>query len=103
MLDSVPAVPGETLSRVALSDTSIELLHKLWGQYGPLMFHQSGGCCDGSSPMCYPDGDFITSDQDVLLGRFDLGTRERPAASSTSGCRPSSSSTGATRTSRLMS
>jgi uncharacterized protein (DUF779 family) len=78
MLDSVPAVPGETLSRVALSDTSIELLHKLWGQYGPLMFHQSGGCCDGSSPMCYPDGDFITSDQDVLLGRFDLGTESDP-------------------------
>jgi uncharacterized protein (DUF779 family) len=36
------------------------------------MFHQSGGCCDGSSPMCYPAGDFITSDQDVLLGTFDI-------------------------------
>jgi uncharacterized protein (DUF779 family) len=32
------------------------------------MFHQSGGCCDGSSPMCYPDGDFIVGDRDVLLG-----------------------------------
>jgi uncharacterized protein (DUF779 family) len=74
MLDSAPAVPGETVSRVSLSDTAIDLLRKLWTQYGPLMFHQSGGCCDGSSPMCYPDGDFITSDQDVLLGRFDIGT-----------------------------
>ena len=68
MLDSVPAVPGETLSRVALSDTSIDLLRKLWDQYGPLMFHQSGGCCDGSSPMFYQRGEFRTGAQDVLLG-----------------------------------
>jgi uncharacterized protein (DUF779 family) len=78
MLDSEPAVRGETMSRVALSDTAIELLHKLWDQYGRLMFHQSGGCCDGSSPMCYPEGDFITSDQDVLLGTFDIGTTDAP-------------------------
>ena len=37
------------------------------------MFHQSGGCCDGSSPMCYPDGDFIVGDRDVLLGVLDVG------------------------------
>ena len=36
------------------------------------MFHQSGGCCDGSSPMCYPDGDFITGDADVHLGNLDI-------------------------------
>jgi hypothetical protein len=78
MIDSKPAVPGETVSRVALDDSSVALLHKLWDQYGPLMFHQSGGCCDGSSPMCYPDGDFITSDQDVLLGTFDIGTEDAP-------------------------
>jgi uncharacterized protein (DUF779 family) len=40
MLDSAPAVPGETVSRVSLSDTAIDLLRKLWTQYGPLMFHQ---------------------------------------------------------------
>jgi uncharacterized protein len=74
MIEAAVAIQGETLSRVALSDTAIELLRKLWVQYGPLMFHQSGGCCDGSSPMCYPAGDFITSDQDVLLGRFDIGS-----------------------------
>ena len=37
------------------------------------MFHQSGGCCDGSAPMCYPAGEFLTSDADVLLGELDLG------------------------------
>lgn len=65
-------VPGETIPRVEFLPVAVELLRKLWDQYGPLMFHQSGGCCDGSSPMCYPDGDFITSDQDVLMGRLDI-------------------------------
>ena len=65
-------VPGETLPRVEFLGATVLLLRKLWDQYGPLMFHQSGGCCDGSSPMCYPDGDFITSDRDVLLGRLDI-------------------------------
>jgi hypothetical protein len=37
------------------------------------MFHQSGGCCDGSSPMCYPRGDFLVGDRDVLLGVLDIG------------------------------
>ncbi len=37
------------------------------------MFHQSGGCCDGSSPMCYPDGEFLVGDRDVLLAVFDVG------------------------------
>jgi uncharacterized protein (DUF779 family) len=77
MIDAAVTLDHETQSRVALSDTSVDLLRKLWGQYGPLMFHQSGGCCDGSSPMCYPAGDFLTSDNDVLLGRFDIGS---PAA-----------------------
>ncbi|WP_395695781.1 DUF779 domain-containing protein [Nocardioides sp.] len=44
---------------------------------GPVMFHQSGGCCDGSAPMCYPDGDFITGDADVHLGDLDVGL-DRP-------------------------
>ncbi|MEL4467435.1 DUF779 domain-containing protein [Luteococcus sp. H154] len=39
-------------------------------KHGPVMFHQSGGCCDGSAPMCYPQGDFLTGDSDVLLGRL---------------------------------
>lgn len=65
-------IPGETVSRVALTDTAVELLEKLWLIHGPLMFHQSGGCCDGSSPMCYPAGEFITAEADVLLGVLDL-------------------------------
>jgi len=78
MIDSVATIPQETTSRVALADASVELLRKLWDQYGPLMFHQSGGCCDGSSPMCYPAGDFLTSDNDVLLGRFDISAGGDP-------------------------
>lgn len=65
-------VPGETIPRVEFLPVTVELLRKLWVQYGPLMIHQSGGCCDGSSPMCFPAGDFLTSAQDVLLGRLDI-------------------------------
>jgi len=72
MIEATVTIPGETVSRVSLEPESVDLLRKLWEQHGPLMFHQSGGCCDGSSPMCYPEGDFITSDQDVLLGTFDI-------------------------------
>jgi len=42
------------------------------------MFHQSGGCCDGSSPMCYPDGDFLTGDSDVLLGELAIAGLDAP-------------------------
>lgn len=72
ILDAAITIPGETASRVALSGTAVELLQKLWGLHGPLMFHQSGGCCDGSSPMCYPAGEFITAEADILLGLFHL-------------------------------
>lgn len=50
----------------------MDLLVELVGVHGPLMFHQSGGCCDGSAPMCYPAGEFITGTSDVLLGVFIL-------------------------------
>ncbi|MGO2031391.1 MAG: DUF779 domain-containing protein, partial [Glutamicibacter ardleyensis] len=46
------AIEGEEFSRVAFTSEALDLLRKLWGIHGPLMFHQSGGCCDGSSPMC---------------------------------------------------
>ncbi|MFC5122236.1 DUF779 domain-containing protein [Pseudoclavibacter helvolus] len=51
---------------------AIEMISSLGRRHGPLMFHQSGGCCDGSSPMCYPAGDFLTGDADVLLGTADI-------------------------------
>jgi uncharacterized protein len=60
------------LNRVEVTETAADLLRNLTGTYGPLMFHQSGGCCDGSSPMCYPDGDFITSEADVRLGELAI-------------------------------
>ncbi|MFJ6001081.1 DUF779 domain-containing protein [Arthrobacter sp. NPDC092385] len=72
-------IPGETSSRVALTDSAVELLEKLWLIHGPLMFHQSGGCCDGSSPMCYPAGEFITAEADVLLGILDITVRPHGA------------------------
>ena len=45
-----------------------DLVSQLQQQHGPVMFHQSGGCCDGSSPMCYPRGEFRVGGSDVLLG-----------------------------------
>jgi len=66
------------LNRVEVTETAADLLRTLTGTYGPLMFHQSGGCCDGSSPMCYPDGDFITSEADVRLGELAIPGVERP-------------------------
>jgi uncharacterized protein (DUF779 family) len=62
-----------SLSRVAVTPEAADLLRRLRAEHGPLMFHQSGGCCDGSSPMCYPLGEFATGPSDVLLGSLDLG------------------------------
>ncbi|WP_313812941.1 DUF779 domain-containing protein [Glutamicibacter sp.] len=66
------AIDGEDFSRVAFTEPALELLRKLWGIHGPLMFHQSGGCCDGSSPMCYPAGEFRTGGSDIRLGELEL-------------------------------
>lgn len=71
-------IAGESIPRVELSPVAVDLLRSLWEEHGPLMFHQSGGCCDGSSPMCFMAGEFITSDQDVLLGRLDIAPRGEP-------------------------
>ena len=49
---------------------ALQLIDKLRGRHGPVLFHQSGGCCDGSSPMCFPQGDFLVGDQDVQLGEI---------------------------------
>ncbi|EPZ38273.1 hypothetical protein C289_1618 [Anoxybacillus ayderensis] len=56
--------------KVIATDAALQLIEKLKAKYGPLMFHQSGGCCDGSSPMCYPQGEFMIGDSDVLLGEI---------------------------------
>ncbi|MGB9302589.1 MAG: DUF779 domain-containing protein [Mycobacterium sp.] len=57
---------------VVITADAAELLGRLQDSHGPVMFHQSGGCCDGSSPMCYPQGDFLVGDRDVLLGILDV-------------------------------
>src|SRR5262245_54659519 len=62
--------------RVAVTEKAAEMIRRLQGEHGPVMFHQSGGCCDGSSPMCYPVGDFLTGDSDVHLGQLVVGTGE---------------------------
>jgi uncharacterized protein (DUF779 family) len=53
--------------QVIRTEAATVLMVKLEAMHGPLMFHQSGGCCDGSSPMCYPRGEFMVGDGDVLL------------------------------------
>ena len=56
------------VSRVTATPAALDLIAELQSEYGPIMFHQSGGCCDGSSPMCYPVGEFRVGDSDTLLG-----------------------------------
>jgi uncharacterized protein (DUF779 family) len=63
-------------SRVAVADAAAALLRQLTAQHGPLMFHQSGGCCDGSAPMCFPFGMFQTGPSDVRLGELEAGLAE---------------------------
>jgi len=60
----------DTLDRVTATPAALDLIGRLRAEHGPILFHQSGGCCDGSSPMCYPWGDFIVGDRDVLLGEI---------------------------------
>lgn len=56
------------MSRVAITPAAVALVERLAAVHGPLMFHQSGGCCDGSAPMCYPRGEFKVGSHDVHLG-----------------------------------
>lgn len=56
--------------QVIATPAAVELIEYLREKHGPVMFHQSGGCCDGSSPMCYPRGEFLIGDRDVKLGEI---------------------------------
>lgn len=60
----------DALNKVTATPEALNLIAELQGEYGAIMFHQSGGCCDGSSPMCYTQGDFLIGDQDVKLGEI---------------------------------
>ncbi|WP_329524424.1 DUF779 domain-containing protein [Streptomyces jietaisiensis] len=68
----------ESVPRVALTPAAGELLRRLRAEHGPLMFHQSGGCCDGSAPMCYPEGEFRTGGSDVLLAELEVDGVSEP-------------------------
>jgi uncharacterized protein (DUF779 family) len=61
---TIETIPEQVLA----TDSAKELIASLQAEHGALIFHQSGGCCDGSSPMCYPVGDLMIGDVDVLLG-----------------------------------
>ena len=58
------------IPRVSATAAALALIARLEAKHGALLFHQSGGCCDGSSPMCYPHRDFIVGEHDVLLGEI---------------------------------
>jgi uncharacterized protein (DUF779 family) len=53
---------------VTATPAALKLIAEITAEHGPVLFHQSGGCCDGSSPMCYPRHEFVVGDRDVLLG-----------------------------------
>ncbi len=59
-----------TVARVTATPAALELIEKLRARHGPLMFHQSGGCCDGSAPMCFQDGELAVGSSDRLLGEI---------------------------------
>lgn len=56
------------VNRVTATPAALALIAEISAEHGPILFHQSGGCCDGSSPMCYPLGEFRIGDGDILLG-----------------------------------
>ncbi|WP_421568233.1 DUF779 domain-containing protein [Stenotrophomonas sp. PD6] len=60
----------DTPPQVTATLAALHLIDTLRARHGPLLFHQSGGCCDGSSPMCFAEGDFIVGDRDVQLGHI---------------------------------
>jgi len=57
-------------SRIELTEKAAEIVESLKSRFGDLMFHQSGGCCDGSQPMCFEKGDFKVGNSDVCLGEI---------------------------------
>ncbi len=65
----------ETPPRILSTEAADALIARLEARHGPLMFHQSGGCCDGSAPMCFPKGEFRVGAQDVLLGEIAGGVQ----------------------------
>ena len=69
-VDATQQAAATTGQRVAATPAALALIAQLQAQHGALMFHQSGGCCDGSAPMCFAQGDFPLGDADVQLGEI---------------------------------
>lgn len=72
---------SDRLLRVTATDSALELIARLEKKHGSLLFFQSGGCCDGSAPMCYPSAEFMVGDADVFLGtvggvKFYIGAEQ---------------------------
>src|SRR5450755_3635441 len=69
----IEETPGrsERAPRIVGTPAAVALISQLKQQHGPVMFHQSGGCCDGSAPLCFRQGEFRVSAQDVRLGDID--------------------------------
>jgi len=61
---------ASSVPRVTITPAAEELVRTLQAEHGSILFHQSGGCCDGSSPMCYPQAEFMVGDSDVRLGEI---------------------------------
>ena len=59
-----------TVSRVSVTDRARAIIDQLRERHGELIFHQSGGCCDGSAPMCFEEGDFLLGSRDLCLGEI---------------------------------
>jgi len=60
----------EAINAVSVTEQAAALIEELRAIHGPLIFVQSGGCCDGSAPMCFPDGEFLLGPGDLLLGEI---------------------------------
>jgi hypothetical protein len=67
-MEAAPPVAPAAAARVHITEAAADLVERLRAKHGPVVFHQSGGCCDGSSPMCYPVGDLLMGPRDVVLG-----------------------------------
>jgi len=96
-------VPGESamdesgtgeqgmVARVVATSAALEAIAQLVAESGPFMFFQSGGCCDGSLPMCFADGEFVIGSHDVLLGEVGVAPSTSMPGSTRCGSTPSSS------------
>ncbi len=70
-MEESPGAERDTVARVVATAAALEAIARLVREQGPVMFFQSGGCCDGSLPICFAEGEFVISPHDVLLG--DVG------------------------------